>query len=84
MAHRIGSKVTRKSRYGRMVYELTAMEAYTRKSDGSPTMLCTWQTVCPTCLMPFSVKTGQALDLDKVPARCSNCRLGKAKKRGAR
>lgn len=64
-------------------YRLEAAEPYHRK-DGSASALLTWQSMCPDCGDPFTVKTG--LSFNTPNRRCSDCcrprdRVRQAKRR---
>jgi len=52
------------------VYELVAVEPYTRKSDGKPSRLLVWETSCPAagCGETFRPKSG--LTVTSLARRC--------------
>jgi hypothetical protein len=56
-------------------YELVDVQPYTRKSDGRPTRLLTWETCCPTtgCDTSFRVHTG--LTVSALSRRCEDHRF---------
>lgn len=56
-------------------YELVEAEPYVRKTDGKPTCLLHWETICPTkgCGQPMRVTSG--LSIAGLQRRCEEHRL---------
>lgn len=63
----VGHKFYARKRF----YKLLTVEPYIRKSDGVPSWLLTWGTVCPGCKKPFTFLTG--MRKKGVNAHCPPC-----------
>ena len=65
-------------------YDLVAAEPYTRKTDGKPSSLLTWESCCPQpgCGEPFREKSGLAVS--SLRRRCEAHRAGMKPVKGRR
>lgn len=54
-----------------MLYTVTGVTPYTRKSDGAASYLIDWRSFCPDCAKSFTLKSGMRnVTLNR---RCSQC-----------